>query len=370
MEILNINDNSGKLYYVGGVVRDEILGVKSLDTDLIYEGNAIEFAKEKNFDIIQVNEPFGTVRINLNGKLVDIASTRHEIYPKPGHLPVVSDIGCPLSEDVKRRDFTINSLYKSVKTGEIIDFTGGIDDIKNKKLRILHDKSFIEDPTRILRMLKFRMRFGFCPYDSTFNFQMEYLRNINQDVSYKRIKKEFEELFGYIGGSVLSKTEAFKILVNEGIYKLLCKFSPELSKINFNEELLKKSSSWIIWGGLLPDISYLPLTKKENKILNDLAILKNNSSLSDEFCCYKTFSKMFDETIILYAMLYNKSIALNYLNNLKNIKLLINGQDLIELGLEPSKNFNEIFDLVLKEKLKNPSLSKQDEINIMKNLLG
>ena len=135
MEILNLNDKDNKLFYIGGVVRDEILNAESFDVDLTYEGNAIEFAKNiKGLKILKVNEPFGTVRVLIKNKEVDIASTRAEKYEKAGHLPTVTKIGCSLKEDVLRRDFTINALAKNVHTGEIIDFTGGLSDIKNKTI--------------------------------------------------------------------------------------------------------------------------------------------------------------------------------------------------------------------------------------------
>ena len=109
MSIINLQDKN--LYYIGGVVRDEILGIKSFDIDITYAGNAIDFAHTiPNAEILQVNPPFGTVRIKLNGEEIDIASTRNETYPQKGHLPQVKDIGCSLKEDILRRDFTINAL--------------------------------------------------------------------------------------------------------------------------------------------------------------------------------------------------------------------------------------------------------------------
>ena len=148
-----------KLYYVGGYVRDEILGFPSLDIDYCYIGNAIDFAK--GLDIVKSNQELCTVRVLDEGNEVDIASTRTEFYPKEGHLPVVNKVGCSLLEDLQRRDFTINALAKNTLTGEIFDCFNGLDDIKNKKIRVLHDKSFIEDPSRIIRALKFSVRLGF-----------------------------------------------------------------------------------------------------------------------------------------------------------------------------------------------------------------
>ena len=126
--VIEIRDR--KLYYVGGVVRDEILGVPSLDVDLCYEGNAIKFAHEKGFEIIRENPDFGTVRVLVKGKEIDIASTRTETYPRVGHLPVVENIGCSLRDDLARRDFTINAMAKNTVTGEIIDYCIALDIIK------------------------------------------------------------------------------------------------------------------------------------------------------------------------------------------------------------------------------------------------
>ena len=188
MNIININDNSNKLFYIGGVVRDEILGKKSFDIDITYVGNAIEYCS-KFGEVIQENPDFGTIKVNVDGKEVDFASTRSESYPHKGHLPVVEKIGCSLKEDVMRRDFTINALAKSVTTGEIVDYVGGLKDIKNKKLRVLHDESFIDDPTRIIRGLKFSVRFGFELEEHTKRLQDVYLSNINYDMSYKRVHR-------------------------------------------------------------------------------------------------------------------------------------------------------------------------------------
>lgn len=203
------------LYYIGGVVRDELLGVQSFDTDLCYEGNAIEYANNQNLNIIKTNPDFGTVRVMIGGKEIDIASTRTETYPKLGHLPKVENIGCPLNQDLKRRDFTINAIAKRTTDGEIIDCFGGLEDIKNKKLRILHENSFADDPTRIIRGLKFSVRFNFELDAKTKKLQNEYLSNINYDMSYHRIRKELVETFS------LNKAEAYDKFVEQGIYKLL-----------------------------------------------------------------------------------------------------------------------------------------------------
>lgn len=209
--------NDSCLYYVGGVVRDEILNVSSFDTDFCYEGNAIKFAEENGLNVIKTNPDFGTVRVIYENKEIDIASTRTETYPRKGHLPKVGNIGCSLKEDLIRRDFTVNAMAKRTTDGEFVDYFGGLEDIKNKKLRVLHDKSFEDDPTRIIRGLKFSVRFGFKLSDETMDLQNKYLSNINYDMSYHRIRKELFETFN------LNKPEVFDKFIEQGIYKLLGK---------------------------------------------------------------------------------------------------------------------------------------------------
>lgn len=405
MNIININDTSNKLFYIGGIVRDELLDKQSIDIDITYVGNAIEYCS-KFGEVIQINPDFGTVRVKipssphreiadfvpstgsghnvpeeLNNVIVDFASTRSETYPKKGHLPVVEKIGCSLKEDVLRRDFTINALAKSITTGEIVDYVGGLKDLKNKKLRVLHDNSFIDDPTRIIRGLKFAMRFNFELEEHTKKLQDEYLKNINYDMSYKRIKKELIETFNAPLSNITKeykKQRTFEKFINEKIYKLVTPNDIEIPSINI-EELIEKycldmdchvanapcndEHIWLIYVGVLKDLSRLPLTKIEQKILDDVP----QNILNSDFELYKTFENAKIETILLYAILKDQKGAKHYLDNLRNIKISINGKDLQNLGISPSPQYQEIFDEVLKAKLQNPKMTKEDELKIAKS---
>lgn len=363
MNIINLHDKN--LYFIGGVVRDEILGKESFDIDLTYVGNAIEFAKNiPTADIVQINEPFGTVRIVLDGEEIDIASTRFESYPRKGHLPVVDKIACSLKEDVLRRDFTINALAKSTLTNEIIDYTNGLEDIKNKTIRVLHDKSFVDDPTRIVRALKFAVRFGFELDEHTKHLQDLYLTNINYDMSYKRLKKELIETFN------LNSWQAFEKFVNQGIYKLIAPENFKLPEYNFVQliEEYKPKNIWIIYIGLLPNITCLPLTKAEAKIISDFDRLKEMTFNSD-FEIYQNLKSVSIESIIMYSTI-NSSTVDRYLLKLKDIKIEITGKDLQNLGIKPSEKYQECFDFILKEKLKNQSMSFNEEILLAKKFFS
>jgi len=361
MNIISLKDTSNKLFYVGGVVRDELLGIESLDVDIVFEGNAIAECS-KFGEVVRTNPDFGTVRVKIDGREIDFASTRTERYDRKGHLPQVENIGCSLSEDVMRRDFTINSLYKSVSTGEIIDFTGGLEDLKNKKIRILHNKSFIDDPTRILRALKFAHRFGFELEESSRALRDEYLQNINYDMCFKRIKKELIETLG------LNSDALFKEFIQSGIYKLI---TPNLvSDIPIFEPLIKNyapnsENIWLIYAAAVGDLSRLELTRKEQKILDDF---KNfaTGSFSNDFEVFKTFENAEIESIILFAALKDKKTALHYLENLRGIKIQTTGKILEMEGFEPSPKYKEIFDFLLQKKLENPSMTLEDEISAVK----
>ena len=343
-------------------MRDELLGRESLDVDIVYKGNAIEDCASIG-EVIRVNPDFGTIRVKVQGREVDIASTRTERYDNKGHLPQVEKIGCTLKEDVLRRDFTVNSLYKSISTGEIFDFTGGLEDLKNKKLRVLHDKSFVDDPTRIIRALKFSHRLGFELEDYTKKLRDEYLENIDYDMCFKRIKKELIETLG------LNSDELFEKFINEKIYKLVTPKEvkwPSAGIENLvNKYSLNSDNIWLIYAGVLLDLSRLELTRKEQKILDDFNELEP-LNFENDFEIYRAFENKEIESIILFAVLKDEKIARYYFDNLRGIKIQITGKDLENIGFEPSPKYKEIFDFILAKKLENPKMTFSDEINFVK----
>ncbi len=155
-----------RAYLVGGVVRDVILKRDSCDWDIVVEGDAILLAKAlaHGFESRLVTYPeFGTATVYFpNGVVMDFVSARSEHYFHSGALPTVKKGS--LKEDLFRRDFTINALAVALNSdclGQLQDFYGGYADLKNKKVRVLHPKSFIDDPTRILRAVRFESRLNF-----------------------------------------------------------------------------------------------------------------------------------------------------------------------------------------------------------------
>lgn len=382
-----------RLYLIGGIVRDLLLNQCDIteelnsskevkpsfyDIDITVEGNAIEFCKvlekEGYAKIISLHKDFGTAKVEIDGLKLDFASTRCEIYPKKGHLPEVCSIGHSLECDVIRRDFTINSLALSLNEDnfcDLLDYVGGFDDLASKKIRVLHDFSFVDDPTRIIRGLKFAFRFGFEIEGHTHELQKKYLANINYDMGYKRIKSELKQTFS------LNSQVVFEKFINDGIYKLLTQKEFELPNEDIEElvRLYKPKHHWIIYLGLLAVyenddfMDKLELTKYEKDVVLGVKKLLH-AKLSDDFEVYKNFEEKHIEALLIYAILKDKQIVFRYLNSLRKIKLLVTGQDLLEMGILPSKVYTEIFDYVLKNKLVNPNLTKEEEIALVKDYMA
>ncbi|HOO55258.1 MAG TPA: hypothetical protein PLN69_00420 [bacterium] len=197
-----VAEKSGcRLCLVGGVVRDIVLNGTSVDADLVLEGDAIEFARKAaaflEMDYVQ-HKVFGTATLEArNGLKFDIATARHEEYPEPGSLPKVKP--ATIEADLKRRDFTINAMAVSLNPsefGELIDPFGGLDDIQAKKLRILHSKSFVDDPTRIFRGIRFAGRLEFEFEKATLKKLKEAVAGRAFDcISGQRIKNELKLIF-------------------------------------------------------------------------------------------------------------------------------------------------------------------------------
>ena len=158
------------VYLVGGAVRDVLLGEQSLDLDVMVEGDAIALGR----DLAQAlgghshpHEQFHTAVVKGVGASgrevrVDLASARTETYDAPGALPEVER--STLRHDLARRDFTINAMAASLRPddlGATYDFFGGYRDLRQETVRVLHDLSFVEDPTRVLRAIRYEARFGF-----------------------------------------------------------------------------------------------------------------------------------------------------------------------------------------------------------------
>jgi len=144
-------------YLVGGVVRDLLLARPRSDIDVVIEGDVAALADAPGF-VLESGGRFLTGKLSLDGAEIDIAQARAETYPQPGALPEVTP--ATIDQDLARRDFTVNAMAIPLAgNAELIDPHGGLDDLRAGTLRVLHDRSFIDDPTRALRAARYAARF-------------------------------------------------------------------------------------------------------------------------------------------------------------------------------------------------------------------
>ena len=199
------------VYLVGGAVRDLLLGRDRADVDLMVEGDAAALAAALGGASAE-HDRFGTVKVDVEGHEVDIAGARTETYERPGALPTVTP-AASIEEDLARRDFAINAMAIPLQ-GEprLIDPHGGSGDLEDGLLRVLHDRSFIDDPTRAIRAARYAARFGFRLEPKT----EELLRETDlTTVSADRRRAELERL-----AAEVNACEGFELLAEWGVIDL------------------------------------------------------------------------------------------------------------------------------------------------------
>lgn len=210
-----------RVFVVGGFVRDLILGQTSPDIDISVEGNGIEFAQEfyKRFgNKIKIHEKFQTAAIRCGNFKIDIVTARSEYYEHFGALPTVQK--ADIKSDLLRRDFSINSiaiLINKKSFGQILDPVGGQKDLQAGIIRVLYNMSFMDDPTRIFRAVKFEQRYKFGIAQETLNLINEAVKsNVFNFISKERIANELNLIFNED-----SKMSILKRLVQLDVFRNL-----------------------------------------------------------------------------------------------------------------------------------------------------
>lgn len=414
-EVYEILRNAGKLaeemgygaYLVGGSVRDLLMRRPSPDVDIVVEGDGIVFARElaKRIDGKVTPHPrFATAKIlkeiKKNGEVkkfyIDIATARTEYYESPAALPKVETSS--IKKDLYRRDFTINALAVKLNTkdfGLLIDFFGGQRDIKDKKIRVLHNLSFVEDPTRAIRAIRFSEKLGFKISKHTENLiKLAIKMNIFEKLKGPRL---YEELILLLKETLphnsIKRLEDYGLLKlihptieERAIYNDLAKAYETIQGIEllFLKEEYRKEFIYlmvILWNLSLAEREEFlqricsPVNIKKELIENIRSAQKTLQLFipedSQEFNVkvYSILKPLNIETIILmmiYAKEWQKKAIFNYLTRLKDIKPLITGEDLKKIGIQPGPVYRKILENVLKEKLQGRLLSKEEEIEFAK----
>ncbi len=388
-EILqNIRNISSQLnvsiYAVGGFVRDLLLQYPNMDLDIVVEGDIKPFLDSllgKLKGKIRVHEQFGTAEIILeNGSKIDIASARQEYYEAPGALPQVEKSSFWL--DLKRRDFTINTLALSLNPDrwlEIIDLYGGLEDLSRKELRILHNLSFIEDPSRILRGIRLEKRLNFNFEEKSFKLLKDAIeQGFLKKLSKERIKEEIllilKEPESEKVWKRLEELEALPYILP--IRKLPSNFE-EINKELRKEEKLDQISLQIL--NLLREMEKEKAINwlKEYHFSYKIIFLVNNYfEYIDKKLDKKNLEKIIElplELILFMALTAQdekKSQILLKIKELKEKKLPhLMGRDLINLGVKEGKIIGELLKNLFIGYLEGKIKNREEEIKFVQELI-
>lgn len=388
------------VYLVGGLVRDIFLKRENFDVDIVVEGDGINFAREfaASHDArVRTHPKFGTaVLIFSDGFKVDVATARMEYYESPGAPPIVETSSLKL--DLYRRDFTVNTLAIKLNKrsyGILIDYFGAQEDIRDKVLRVLHNLSFVEDPTRVLRAIRFEQRFGFKIGKLTLALIKNAVKiNCFKDLSGHRLFLELK--------LILKESDPKKAIERMNEFGLLQFISPEIKLTQKLSNLLEEIRKVIVWYNLLYveerfepwkvywhgltsslDIKALKaLTRRmgtfdqENERMirqrkDEKALLDSLYRFDGDNYHLYTLLLPYDTETLLYLMAKTSNdkirrLISNYFTRLKGTKIQLRGKDLVNMGFQPGPVFKKIFDSLLEARLNDLIKTKEDEIKLVK----
>ena len=381
-----------RLYLVGGAVRDLLLGRSNIDFDLVVEGDAIRLAQRLAITThgkVITHPRFHTATLRWNKWSIDLITARSETYDRPGALPGVKPDA--LTSDLFRRDFTINSMAIELiprRYGQLIDPYGGRNDLDHKLIRILHERNFNDDATRIWRGLRYEQRLDFQLEEDT-------LRLLRQDIpmldtiSGDRIRHEMElVLKEEFPEKVLSRAEELKVLPKlhpslKGNGWLAEKFGQARQLNSPNPPPVSLYLALLFYHLFKEEnedlISRLKLAKSLAQTLRDTNSLKARlESLADPklapssiYSLLRGYSMTTITTISLaaYSPVARQHIQ-TFLTRLRYIKHALSGNDLQKLGVTPGPRMKEILQRLHKARLDGEVTDKQGEVEMVRGWVG
>lgn len=385
-------------YLVGGTVRDLLLNIPSLDVDIVVEGDGIDFAHKLtrllDAEIVE-HERFGTVTLLLPSEVkIDIASARKEYYEYPAALPKVET--ADLKEDLYRRDFTINAMAIRLNLkewGGFIDFFGGYSDITNKIIRVLHNFSFIEDPTRVLRAVRFENRYGFQMELATKRLAMD------QQVLLAIAKLSGARIWSELSALLVQTKpdQSFDRLLELGVLEAifpslgydqdLRSLLIQLEKIlEAYPEVIDQIDRPIVFVGCLVHSwsreQVISIGKRFNlskqafhklKKINQINITLSIPQLN-MISLHKVFQGYPDEAVVLWIAaqkeLKDAQMVIKYVIQRKKTVSFITGKELIELGIAPGPRLKEVLKVLEGAYLDGLVTNREDALSFSRSLFN
>ncbi len=396
-----VGDGLGlSVYAVGGFVRDLLLGIDNLDIDVTVEGDGVFFAErfaEIHGGRVRSHRKFGTAVLVLpDGRKIDVASTRLEYYESPGALPTVERAS--LRHDLYRRDFTVNTLalcINSDRFGQLTDHFGGQQDIQERVVRVLHNLSFVEDPTRVFRAIRFEQRLGFHIAPHTENLVHSAVRmHLLDKLGGERLLSELVQ--------IMREKEPTAAVGRMSSLGLLPFIHPALKLVPATERVLRETGQVMAWFRLLyledrcePWQVYLMalcdglktdefhdacrrlaipgrllsrLCSQRHLVFTTLNAIKRHLKQASDVRnsqLYAWFSALTPEMLLYLAARASSEQVRRYvslyLTRLRAVSPLLDGEDLRGLGLEPGPLFRRIKDRLLQARLDGEVCSRNEE---------
>lgn len=395
------------VYLVGGFVRDLLLGIENNDIDVTVEGDGILFAETfagRFACRCKGHRKFGTgVIIFPDGFKIDVASTRIEYYESPGALPSVERSSLKL--DLYRRDFTINTLAIRLNPSEfgvLIDYFGGQRDIQEQVIRVLHNLSFVEDPTRVFRAVRFEQRLGFHIAKHTENLIKNAVKmNFLDKLGGKRLLSELV--------LILREKDPLRAVERMAGLGLLRFIHPDLHWTGSSRKLLEETQQIVSWFELLflarryekwavyflalcdalSDEQFgetctrlavsehykeklFELRRQARQVMETMQAKMTRRAGIKRSDIYSWFRALPVE-LLLYLMAVTgseevkKAVSL-YFTQLQNVRTLINGDDVQRLGVPSGPLIGKLLNGVLCARLNNQVQSREDEIRLVGKL--
>lgn len=331
-------------YLVGGVVRDLLLGADGADLDVAIEGDAEALTGVPGYEP-ERDELFLTGRLVVGDQRIDVAQTRAETYTRPGALPEVRPAS--LDEDLARRDFTVNAMaYPLREDAELIDPHGGLDDLRAGLLRVLHERSFTDDPTRALRAARYAARFGFDLEPDTAKLLGEAdLSTVSDD----RIQNELRRI-----AAEEDPARALQLIVDWGVMRRLDPAAPvrvaEVARLVADPP----------WAGWVDRELALMLA-----IVRPLPQIRELASAEPERASAAFWlAKAWDPAQLLVARALGAEWLDDYAAKWRHVGLEITGDDLIAEGIPEGPAVGRGLDAALSGKLDGELSGRDEELRI------
>ena len=389
------------LYLVGGGVRDLLLGHPATDIDLVVEGDAIQLAyalTKKNGGRVIAHTRFGTVQwflpeslsaSTIGFRVLDLTSARSEMYKRPAALPTVQ-LG-NLADDLRRRDFSINALALRLDGshfGELHDEVGGLDDLQDRLLRVLHPLSFIDDPTRLFRLIRYEKRYGFRIAAGTLTLIPEALPGINL-LSAERVRHELD--------LVMEEENAAAILEHMALLGILTAVHPVLDwndaiRTRFKNEQLPAPGldghpsrvllGWSLWLMSVPKTWLESINQRLHFDAHTRDVLSGTSTLFAD--CQSLSGKKPSQVVAALDVIplaavwpvfralplgpVRQSLA-DYLETWRHVKPKTDGDDLKSKGLPPGPSYQIILGTLRDAWLDGKIKTAEEEKILLEKLL-